>query len=352
MTRKLTSSLVGDARFYVRHGPFALSEIAEAIRGKAKVLDRQLSGIAPLHTARDTDLSFVNSRRYLTALLNTRAGAVIVGSELEGYVPPNSATILCADPDEAWAIVAALFHPRRLETPGIHATAQVAPDATIDATANVKAFAYIGSGAHIGPNCCIEAYAFIGPGVCLGADCNIGSHASVSYALLGQRVRVLPGARIGQEGFGFSVSPTGFTTAPQLGRVLIEDDVEIGANSAIDRGSVGDTVIGAGSRIDNLVQIGHNVQVGRRCVIVAQVGIAGSTVLEDFVRVGGQAALAGHLHVGTGVQIGAQAGLISNALPHSVLLGSPAQPRNEFLRQVATLKRIARARQAKKAVES
>jgi UDP-3-O-[3-hydroxymyristoyl] glucosamine N-acyltransferase len=174
----------------------------------------------------------------------------------------------------------------------------------------------------------------------MGRDCRIGAHASLSHALLGSRVYMYPGARVGQEGFSFATTKTGFLSIPQLGRVIIEDDVEVGANSTIDRGSTHDTFIGAGTRIDNLVQIGHNVRLGRCCVIVAQVGIAGSTVLEDFVQVGGQAAMAGHVRVGQGSQIGAQAGVISDVPAGSVLLGSPAQPRKEFFRQVATLKRI------------
>jgi UDP-3-O-[3-hydroxymyristoyl] glucosamine N-acyltransferase len=153
-------------------------------------------------------------------------------------------------------------------------------------------------------------------------------------------VCVHPGARIGQEGFGFASIKSGFLTVPQLGRAIIEDDVEVGANTTIDRGSARDTVIGAGSRLDNLVQIGHNVVLGRCCVIVAQVGISGSTVLGDFVRVGGQAAMAGHLSIGQGAQIGAQAGVISDLPSGAIVLGSPAQPKQDFLRQVATLKQM------------
>jgi UDP-3-O-[3-hydroxymyristoyl] glucosamine N-acyltransferase len=158
--------------------------------------------------------------------------------------------------------------------------------------------------------------------------------------LLGARVYVYPGARIGQEGFGFATTSAGFLTVPQLGRVILGDDVEVGANTTIDRGSAGDTVIGAGTRLDNLVQIGHNVVIGRCCVIVAQVGISGSTVLEDFVRVGGQAAMAGHLHIGKGAQIGAQAGVMTDIDAGAQMLGSPAQPSRDFFRQVAMLKKL------------
>jgi UDP-3-O-[3-hydroxymyristoyl] glucosamine N-acyltransferase len=190
--------------------------------------------------------------------------------------------------------------------------------------------------------CGVGPFVSIGKGVVVGPDCRIGAHAILSHALLGARVFIYPGARIGQEGFSFATTKTGFLSIPQLGRVIVEDDVEVGANTTIDRGSTRDTIIGAGSRLDNLVQIGHNVRLGRCCVIVAQVGIAGSTILEAFVQVGGQAAMAGHLHIGQGAQIGAQAGVISDAPAGAVLLGSPAQPRTEFFRQVATLKRMVR----------
>jgi UDP-3-O-[3-hydroxymyristoyl] glucosamine N-acyltransferase len=176
----------------------------------------------------------------------------------------------------------------------------------------------------------------------VGRDRRIGAHASLSHALLGSRVYIYPGARIGQEGFGFATTRTGFLSVPQLGRVIVEDDVEVGANSTIDRGSTRDTIIGAGTRIDNLVQIGHNVTLGRCCVIVAQVGIAGSTILEDFVQVGGQAAMAAHLRIGERSQIGAKSGVIGDVPAGSLLPGSPAQPRKEFFRQVATLKRMTR----------
>lgn len=212
----------------------------------------------------------------------------------------------------------------------------------IDASTEVGPFCVIEAGVSIGPGCRIGPYVSIAKGVQIGKDCRIGAHVSISHALIGDRVHLHPGARLGQEGFSFARTSKGFLTIPQLGRVLIEDDVEIGTNSTIDRGSVRDTVIGAGSRVDNLVQIGHNVRLGKCCVVVAQVGISGSTVLEDFVQVGGQAAFTGHVTIGRGAQVGAQAGVISDVAPGAIVLGSPAQPRQDFFRQVATLKRLAK----------
>jgi UDP-3-O-[3-hydroxymyristoyl] glucosamine N-acyltransferase len=200
----------------------------------------------------------------------------------------------------------------------------------------------VGARAEIGPRCRIAAAAVIGEGVVLGPDCRIGTHASLSHALLGARVAVYPGARIGQDGFGFAVTAEGYRSVPQLGRVVLEDDVEVGANTTIDRGSLHDTVIGAGSRLDNLVQIGHNVRVGRGCVIVAQVGISGSTILEDQVMIGGQAGLIGHLRIGRRARIGAQAGVMADVAAGVEVLGSPAMAVREFFRQVATLRHLAR----------
>ena len=179
--------------------------------------------------------------------------------------------------------------PRRRHTRAFTALPLSPSTARVDASAEIGPYVVIEAGAEIGPGCRIGPFVSIGQGVTIGADCRIGAHASLSHALLGARVYVYPGARIGQEGFSFATTKTGFLSIPQLGRVIVEDDVEVGANTTIDRGSTHDTVIGAGSRLDNLVQIGHNVRLGRCCVIVAQVGIAGSTVLEDFVQVGGQA---------------------------------------------------------------
>jgi len=202
----------------------------------------------------------------------------------------------------------------------------------------------IGPRADIGPRCRIAAGAVIGPGVVLGADCRIGTHASLECAVLGARVYIYPGARIGQEGFGFATGPSGFVTVPQLGRVMIADDVEVGANSTIDRGSMQDTVIGAGTRIDNLVQVGHNVRVGRCCALVAQSGFSGSVVIEDFVQVAGQAGLAGHLRVGARARIGGQAGVMSDVAPGAEVVGSPAMPVRAFFRQVVALRKLAERR--------
>src|SRR6478609_1083117 len=331
---------MGDPRFFARNSPHCLADIAAAAGGVAPAMHRMFTGVAPLQSARLDQVSFLDNRRYVRALERSTAGAVLVHPDMKERVPASTIAIVTPSPYEGWARVAALFHPAPLLRPGIHPSAVVDAEARVDASAQIGPHVVIEARAEVGPGSRIGPLATIGEGVVVGRDCRIGAHASISHAVIGNRVYIYPGARIGQEGFSFASTKNGFLSIPQLGRVLVEDDVEVGANSTIDRGSTQDTVIGAGTRIDNLVQIGHNVRLGRCCVIVAQVGIAGSTVLEDFVQAGGQAAMAGHLRIGRGSQIGAQAGVISDTPPGSILLGSPAQPRTEFFRQVATLKRM------------
>jgi UDP-3-O-[3-hydroxymyristoyl] glucosamine N-acyltransferase len=339
----------GDPRFFRRRGPLPLAEVAAACGATAPERALLLQGVAPLQSAGPQEVSFLDNRRYAEALAATAAGAVIVHPDMAPRVPAGTAALLTPEPYVAWARVAALFHPEPPVDPGVHEAAIVDPAARVDPSAEIGPFAIVGSAAEIGPRCRLGPAAVVGPGVVLGADCRIGAHASVSHALLGARVYVYPGARIGQEGFGFAITPTGFLTVPQLGRVILEDDVEVGANSTIDRGSAQDTVIGAGSRLDNLVQIGHNVRVGRCCVIVAQAGISGSTVVEDFVMIGGQAGLTGHLRIGRKARIGAQAGIMADVAAGADVVGSPAMPVRTFFRQVAALRRLAAGRASRDA---
>jgi len=333
---------LGNPRFFRRSGPYPLAVVASAARGVADEVELLLEGIAPLQTAGPSEISFLDNRHYASALDQTSAGAVIVHPDMAARVPRTAVPIVTSEPYAAWARVAALFYPVPPLAPGIHPSAIVADGALVDPTAEVGPLAVIETGAEIGPGCRIGPCAVIGSGVNVGRDCRIGAHVSLSHALLGARVYVYPGARIGQEGFGFASTKDGFLSVPQLGRVIVEDDVEVGANATIDRGSSQDTVIGAGSRLDNLVQIGHNVVLGRCCVIVAQVGISGSTVLEDFVRVGGQAGITGHLRIGQGAEIGAQAGVMSDLVPGAKVVGSPAWPIKDFFRQIAALKKMAK----------
>ena len=338
----------GDARFFRRVGPHTLAAVVDAAgtdgdAAEAPPQRLMLHGIAPLATATDRDVSFcMNNRKYLPALAETEAAAVIVHPDMQQSVPGTAVAILASDPLVAWSRVAALFHPLPPVSPGIHSTAIVAASAEIDPSAEVGPLVVIGENVAVGAHSRVAAMAVIDNGVEIGRHVRIGSHVSVSHALIGDRVCIFPGARIGQDGFGFAITSDGLKSVPQLGRVLIEDDVEVGANSTIDRGTLEDTVIGAGTRIDNLVQIGHNVRIGRACIIVAQAGVSGSTVLEDHVVLAGQAGIAGHLRVGAGSRIGAKAGVMADVPPRSEMAGSPAQPVKTFFKEVATIRRWVR----------
>jgi UDP-3-O-[3-hydroxymyristoyl] glucosamine N-acyltransferase len=301
-----------------------------------------LTGIAPLQTATSDQVSFLDNRKYTDALDRTAAGAVIVHPDMAARVPATAVPILSPEPYLSWAQVAALFYPLPPVRPGVHPSAIVAADAHIDSTAEIGPLAVIGARVEIGPRCRIGPLAVIGDGVTMGRDCRIGAQVTISHALLGDRVCLYPGVRVGQDGFGFAVGAEGFVSVPQIGRVIVHDDVEVGANTTIDRGSLHDTVIGAGTRIDNLVQIAHNVRIGRACVLVAQCGVSGSTVLEDQAVLAGQAGLAGHLTIGRGARIGAQAGVMGNVPAGAEVVGSPAQPVRTFFRDIATLRRMIR----------
>ena len=338
-------AVVGNPRFFACTGPHPLSVVAAAAGCDQPTEDVLISGLASLETAGPDQVSLLGNPRYAALLERTRAGAVLVPPDMQSRLPAGSAPLVTVDPFASWARVAALFHPAPPVKAGVHPSAVVAGGAWIDPTAEISPNAVIGSRAEIGERCVIGSGAAIGDGVVLGPDCRIGAHASISHALLGARVYVYPGARIGQEGFGFTSADDGFLTTPQLGGVILEDDVEVGANATIDRGSMRDTVIGAGTRIDNLVQIAHNVQVGRHCTIAALVGISGSAEIGDFVAIGGQTGVADHVRIGPKTRVGAQSGVMSAIDAGSVVVGSPARPAREFFREIATLKKLA-ARQA------
>jgi len=336
--------MAADPRFFASAGPQTLAAIAAAAGGRFEGdPGRAFTGVAALQAAEPAEVSFLDNRRYLDALRTTRAGAVVVAEATAAEVPPGTVAIVTEAPYLGFARVARLFHPPPRPVPGIHPTAVIAPDAVVGEGSEIGPYAVVGAGARIGRGSVIGPHAVVGPGVELGEGCRLHAHSSISHAIAGRSVVLHPGARVGQEGFGFaSTSDGGYETMPQLGRVILGDDVEIGANACVDRGSQGDTVLGPGTRLDNLVQIGHNVRAGRGCVMVAQSGISGSTALGDFVMVAAQAGLTGHLRIGDKARIGAQAGLIEDVPPGTDVIGSPAWPAREFWRAIARLRRLGR----------
>jgi UDP-3-O-[3-hydroxymyristoyl] glucosamine N-acyltransferase len=339
----------GDARFFRRTGPHALEAIAALLGLQAAVPKRLMSGVAPLQTAGPEDVSFLDNRRYAGLLAETAAGAVILHPDFVDRLPAGCVALATPEPYVGWAKVAALFHPFPVAVPGVHPTAIIDSSALVDAAAEIGAGAVIGAGVLIGPGTIIGPLACIGEGVVIGAQCRIHAQVTVSHAVLGDRVVLYPGARIGQDGFGFAISRTGFTPVPQLGRVLIGDGAEIGANATIDRGSAQDTIIGPGVHIDNLVQIGHNVNIGANSVIVAQAGVSGSTTIGQGVMIAAQAGLTGHLNIGHGARIGAQSGIMADVPAGEEVLGSPAQNAKAFFREVVTLRKLAQAGRKPKA---
>ncbi len=336
---------MADPRFFHRVGPFSLEALA-AISG-AQLADPSSGGcivedVAPLETAGPSDVTFLTSNKYADAFAASRAGAAFVGARMASRAPSGMALLIASDPYKSFALAAQAFYPAPSITPGRAPSAIIDPLASVPDDCEIAANVVIEAGARLGRRCQIGANSVIGTNVEIGDDCWIAANATVSHCLMGARVVIHPGVRIGQPGFGFAPDRTGAVAVPQLGRVIIGDDVDIGANTAIDRGSGHDTVIGEGTKIDNLVQIGHNVVLGRGCILAGQVGIAGSTHFGDFVMVGGQVGFTGHLRVGDGARIAAISGVFRNVEPGATVGGIPVVPLTTWMRQIAILQRLAR----------
>jgi len=290
---------------------------------------QSIAGIASLKQAQPGDLAFLGNLKYKAEVPSCRATVLLLPLDFEGHPGPGQAYIRLAKPSLALARVCReierLLWPRLL--PGIHPSALVQPGALVDPSAHVGPFCIIESGAQVGPGSALQAQVYLGRDVQIGADCWLMPRVAVmEYCTVGRRVRLHSGVVVGSDGFGYDTHNGRHEKIPQIGRVILEDDVEIGANSTIDRARFSETRIGEGTKIDNLVQIGHNVIIGKHCLIVAQAGVSGSTTLEDYVIIGGQAGLTGHLHIGTGSMIGAQSGVIHDLPPKSMERDSPSMP--------------------------
>ena len=325
-------------------GGLTAGAIAELVGGKLDGNEAtKIRGAASLELAGPLDLSFVASRKYLPYLENTAAGAVLVTPEL-GDVSTGPATrILVNDVHRALGqVINRLYQEPEAEW-GVHPTATIGVGSRWSGRVVLGPHACLGRNVRLGSDCRIGPFTTIESGAVLGDRCVIGANAVVcSAARLGDEVVLQAGARVGTPGYAFTAGPDGHIRLQHVGGCFIEDAVEVGANTTIDRGSLGDTVVGRGTKIDNLVQIAHNVKIGKRCLVMAQVGLAGSTVVEDEVILAGQAGLAGHLTVGRGARIAAQAGVIGDVAEGATVSGYPARPHREVLRQAAAIRRLAK----------
>ncbi len=334
-----------DPRFYDSAGPLPLKNLVlltgAQLRSQADAL-REVRSVAPLESAGPDDLSFFDNRKYKDQFVVCNAGACFARPEDAELAPATVAVLIHENPYYAYAVAADALFPRPVVRNHISDQAVIHETAKIGSGCEIRAGVVVGPNAEIGARCVLEANAVIGRGVRIGNDCRIGAAASLSHCLIGHRVCIYPGARIGQDGFGYALSAAGHVKVPQLGRVIIEDDVEVGANSTIDRGAGPDTVIGKGCIIDNLVQIGHNVVMGPGCVLVAQSGVAGSSRLGRGVVLAAQAGVAGHLAVGDGARLGAQSGIMRDLAPGEDVLGSPALPIRQFFRQYVMMEKLAK----------
>lgn len=337
---------MADSKFFNKSKSFTLQELAEI--GECKIHrgkpDLIIDDVAPMDGQAEGAICVLNNPKYVEVLKTTDAAACIMAEEYVEEAPESLPLLVSEHPYRSFALISNAFYPPEKPKAEIHASAIVHPTAKIGERAHIGPLAVIGENVEIGQGVVIGAHAVIGKGVVIGDGSQVGPHASVEYAILGKGVHIKSGARVGQQGFGFFMDDTGHkgghVPVPQLGRVVIHDYAEIGANSTVDRGSGHDTVIGYGTRIDNLVQIAHNVQTGKGCVIVAQTGISGSTKLGDYVAMGGQVGVIHHLKIGSGARIAAQSGVMRDVEPGEIICGSPAVPIKTFYRQVATLQRL------------
>ena len=335
---------MSDSRFFQADGPFSLGHIAGIVGAELaqpERADEMIRDIAELALAGMGELAVFSDSRHARAFADCHATVVVTSKKLSVYPHNGSALLLADDPRLTFAQIGKLFYPRAEPKSFVHARAFLALTALIGEDTEVGCGAVVGDNARVGARCRIGANAVIGDGVILGDDTVIGANSSVSHALIGAKVSIAENVSIGGEGFGFVPGPKGPVRVCQLGRVIIEDSVEIGANCAVDRGTLGDTVIGAKSVIDNLVQIGHNVQLGKGCIIAGQAGIAGSTRLGDFVMVGGAASISDHLTIGDGARIAGKSGVMRDVAAGETVAGYPAVPVRQWHKQTAMLAKLA-----------
>ncbi len=319
--------------------PFTAAEIARQLQGE--ILGDGtivLKGFAPADRAQPGDLTFAENENYFARAEQSAASAIIAPGT---FTSAKKTVIRVGDARVAFARVLPLFFPEPTFAPGIHPSAVVAPSAKIDPSAHIGPQCVVGENACIGARSVLQALNFIGTGCQLGEDVNLFPNVTLyAHTEIGDRVRIHAGTVIGSDGFGYVLDGAAHRKVPQIGNVIIRDDVEIGSNVSVDRGALGPTIIGTGTKIDNLVQVGHNVNIGEHCLLVAQVGIAGSTKLGKYVILGGQAGVAGHLKLGNKVSVTAQSGVMHAIPDGEKWFGTPAQPDRQMKRQLIAMQHL------------
>jgi UDP-3-O-[3-hydroxymyristoyl] glucosamine N-acyltransferase len=337
--------------FRIDPAPISVADIAALVGAESlspPCNDRVISNIATLDRAGPRDLAFVDSAKYADQLPSTRAGACLIAARLVENAPPDVALLRVAHPYKAFVTVARKMFADALQPSSLFGAAGIATGAHVHATARCETGVTIDPGAVVGPDAeigagtTIGAGAVIGPSVRVGRNCYVGPNTSVIHAIIGDQVVIHSGCSIGQDGFGYLMGAGGHVKVPQIGRVIIQDGVEIGAGTTIDRGAGRDTVIGEGTKIDNLVQIAHNVSIGRHCVIVSQCGLAGSATLEDYVILGARAGVNNHVTVGEGAQLAALSVVHGNVPAGARWGGLPAKPVKEWMRETMWVSQMAR----------
>lgn len=334
---------MADPRFYTVAGPFNLEHLADIAVVEKCVsvgMSQKFTDVAALSEATREHVSFIDNRHYLLDFTNTDAGVVVVPPDLLDRAPKGASLLVSKRPYNAYAKIAWAFYPSLLMPPDRKTSHSIASTAKLGNNIYLDVGVVIKDGAEIGENTIIGANTVIEQGVKVGENSWIGSNVTLAYCLIGDRAIIHAGSRIGQDGYGFAPAKPLSEKVPQLGRVIIENDVEIGSNTCIDRGASVDTKIGEGSKLDNLVQVAHNVKIGKGCLLAAQVGVAGSTRIGDHVLIGGQAGISGHLTVGNDAKIAGQAGVSKNVGAGETVAGFPAMNARRFWENMATLKKI------------